>query len=57
MNIPSKFVSPEGRSAWLMYAANFTNGYLHTDYRSDPPGSRYGMCLQEIEFVQRARGA
>ncbi len=51
VNIPSKFVSADGRSAWLMYAANFTNGYLKTNFKADPPGSGYGMCLQEIKFV------
>jgi hypothetical protein len=51
VNIPSKFVSPDGRTAWLCYAANFTNGYLGTRFAPDPPGSRYGMCLQEIRFL------
>lgn len=53
VNIPSKFISKDGRTAWLCYAANFTNGYLHTNYRSDPPGSGYGMCLQEIRLLSR----
>jgi hypothetical protein len=48
VNIPSKFISSDGRTAWLCYAANFTNGYLHTNYRDNPPGSGYGMTLQEI---------
>jgi hypothetical protein len=51
VNLPSKFVSSDGRTAWLCYAANFTNGYLHTNYRDDPPGSGYGMCLQEIKLL------
>jgi hypothetical protein len=52
VNIPSKFISPDGRSAWLCYATNFTNGYLHTNYRADPPGGGYGMNLQEIRFMR-----
>ena len=40
VNIPSKFISPDGRTAWLCYAANFSNGYLHTNYRDYPPGRR-----------------
>jgi hypothetical protein len=28
VNFPSKFIGKDGRSAWLCYAANFTNGYL-----------------------------
>jgi hypothetical protein len=51
VNIPSKFISPDGRTAWLCYAANFTNGYLHTNYRDIPPGGGYGMTLQEIKLL------
>ena len=51
VHFPSKFVAAGGRTAWLMYAANFTNGYLKTRYRSNPPGSRYGMCLQEVRLL------
>jgi len=51
VNIPSKFIGKDGRSAWLCYAANFTNGYLHTNYRDDPPGGGYGMTLQEIRLL------
>jgi hypothetical protein len=51
-NIPSKFISKDGRTAWLCYAANFTNnGPLRTNYRSDPPGGGYGMTLQEIRLL------
>jgi hypothetical protein len=52
VNIPSKFISPDGRTGWLCYAANFTNGYLNTHYRDIPPGGGYGMTLQEIKFLQ-----
>jgi hypothetical protein len=51
VNFPSKFISRDGRTAWLCYAANFTNGYLHTNYRDDPPGSGYGMTLQEVRLL------
>lgn len=50
VNIPSKFISSDGMTMWLCYSANFTNGYLGTSFRSDPPGSRYGMCLQQIHL-------
>ena len=52
VNIPSKFISADGRTAWLCYAANFTNGYLHTNYRDIPPGGGYGMTLQEIKLLR-----
>ncbi len=45
VNIPSKFISPDGRSAWLCYSGNFTR-----DQRTDPPGGRYAMVLQEIRL-------
>ena len=51
VNIPSKFISADGRTLWLCYAANFTNGYLGTKFKSDPPGGRYGMCLQEVKLL------
>jgi len=43
-NFPSKFISADGRTLWLCYAANF---FPHP---SNPPGSRYGMCLQEVRL-------
>jgi hypothetical protein len=53
VNIPSKFISADGRTFWLMYAANFSNGNANwkTSHKSDPPGSRYGMCLQEVRLL------
>jgi hypothetical protein len=50
LNLPSKFISNDGRSAWLCYSANFTNHYLGTEWRPNPPGSQYALCLQELEF-------
>jgi hypothetical protein len=56
VNVPSKFVSADGRTAWLCYAANFTNA--HAEHfpgnplvEVNPPGSAYAMCLQEIELL------
>ena len=57
VNIPSKFIAADGRDLWLMYAANFTNGYLHTNYRDDPPGSGYGMCLQQVRLPAPREGS
>jgi alpha-L-fucosidase len=52
VNFPSKFIGGDGRTLWLCYAANFTNGWLGTSLKSDPPGSRYGMCLQEVRLLR-----
>jgi hypothetical protein len=51
VNIPSKFISADGRTAWLCYSSNFTNSYLHTDFKDDPPGGGYGMALQEFRLL------
>ena len=51
VNIPSKFISADGRTVWLCYSSNFTNSYLHTNYRDDPPGGGYGMVLQEVRLL------
>jgi hypothetical protein len=51
VNFPSKFISSDGRTLWLSYSANFTNGYLHTGYKSDPAGSGYWWTLQEVKLL------
>jgi len=51
VHVPSKFISADGRTAWLCYSANFTNSYLHTDFKENPPGSAYGMNLQEFRLL------
>ncbi len=50
VNIPSKFISKDGRTLWLSYSANFTN-FHKTHYKSDPPGSGYWWTLQEIKLL------
>jgi hypothetical protein len=51
VNLPTKFISADGQTAWLCYAANFTNSYLGTRFKPNPPGSGYGMCLHEIRLL------
>jgi hypothetical protein len=51
VNVPSKFLSPDGRTFWLLYSANFTNGFLHTNYAARPAGSGYGMCWREVRLA------
>ncbi|MDB5563051.1 MAG: hypothetical protein JWN11_2469 [Hyphomicrobiales bacterium] len=50
LNIPSKFISGDGRTVWLCYSANFTNHYLGTEWAPNPPGSQYSLCLQEMKL-------
>jgi hypothetical protein len=47
VNIPSKFISADGRTMWLCYSANFSE-HLKIPQESQPPGSRYSMCLHEF---------
>jgi hypothetical protein len=51
VNFPSKFISPDGRTAWLCYSANFHQGYFTNRAVADPIGSRYALCLQEVRLL------
>ena len=53
VNIPSKFISRDGRTMWLCYSANFAQaaGFASERLRTRPLGSGYGMCLQEVKIL------
>lgn len=51
VNFPSKFISKDGRTAWLSYSANFTNGPKGSHYHSNPSGSGYWWTLQEVHLL------
>jgi hypothetical protein len=56
VNIPSKFISEDGKKAWLCYSANYinTNFKDSTDpglFTGNPEGSLYTMSLHEIKFL------
>ena len=50
VNIPSKFIGADGRTIWLCYSANWMD-QQNLIYRAAPPGSKYAMCLQEINIL------
>jgi hypothetical protein len=50
-NFPSKFISADGRTAWLCYSANFHKSYFSNRGRAAPLGSRYAMTLQEVRLL------
>ena len=56
VNIPSKFISADGRTVWLCYSANWN--HRNKEEWIDPPGSKYSLCLQEIRLPtnQKAEG-
>jgi hypothetical protein len=53
VNIPSKFISEDGLTAWLMYSGNFSRSWNGVELREQPPGSHYGMVLHKIRFVNQ----
>ena len=52
VNIPSKFIGKDGRADWLCYSANFATDWNGDKIQSNPPGSHYGLVLQEIEWMK-----
>lgn len=45
VNIPSKFISGDGRTMWLAYSANWSG------YPQNPRGSSYGLCFHEMRLL------
>ena len=52
VNFPSKFISPDGRTLWLCYSANFAKDWNKMKIESQPPGSRYGLVLQKVRLLR-----
>ncbi len=52
VNIPSKFISDDGKSFWLCYSANFkfANSVRMNPDAGFPKGSHYALCLQEVKL-------
>ena len=46
LNIPSKFISDDGKKMWLCYSANFHDKNMYPN----PPGSYYTLSLHEFEL-------
>ena len=53
VNIPSKFLSKDGKTAWLLYSANFAPDWNGMKIKANPPGSHYGMIFQKIELLTK----
>ena len=53
VNIPSKFISKDGKTAWLLYSGNFAPDWNGMKIIANPPGSHYGMVFQKIEFLKQ----
>lgn len=46
VNIPSKFIGRDGRTVWLCFSDDWVR-----KHPSDPPGTRYAMCLYEMRLL------
>jgi len=53
VNFPSKFISKDGKTAWMLYSGNWSPAWNGVKINTNPPGSHYGMVLQKIEFLTR----
>jgi len=48
VNIPSKFISEDGKTAWLCFSANFSYTRGLQASPGNPQGSAYTLSLHEI---------
>jgi len=53
VNLPSKFIAKDGRTAWLCYSGNFAPDWNGEKIQPNPPGTRYGLNLQQIRLLTR----
>ena len=52
LNIPSKFISKDGKTMWLCYSTNWINVWQGKEiYTSDPKGGSYSMTMAEIKLM------
>jgi hypothetical protein len=51
VNFPSKFISADGRTAWLCYSGNFATDWNNEKIQVNPPGTRYGLVLQQVRLL------
>ena len=52
VNIPTKFISKDGKTMWLMYSGNFAPNWNDLIINENPPGSHYGLVMQKIQLVK-----
>jgi len=50
LNFPSKFISDDGKTLWLCYSANYSDGWNGVQLDFNPPGGRYGLSLHEVRL-------
>jgi len=55
VNIPSKFISKDGKEMWLLYSGNFAPDWNGQTIKENPPGSHYGMVFQKIQLLNEKK--
>jgi hypothetical protein len=55
VNIPSKFISNDGLTMWLLYSGNFSYDENGKPHKVNPPGGHYGITLQKIELLNNTK--
>jgi hypothetical protein len=52
VNIPSKYISRDGKTMWLWYAGNFAANWNGENIVANPPGSNSGLVMQKIHLLK-----
>jgi hypothetical protein len=52
VNFPSKFISKDGRTAWLLYSGNYATNWNGMEIGVNPPGTHYGFVMQKVEILK-----
>jgi hypothetical protein len=52
VNIPSKFISKDGQTMWLLYSGNYATNWNGEHIQSNPVGSHYGLVMQKIQLLK-----
>jgi hypothetical protein len=52
VNFPSRFISKDGKTAWMLFSGNFAPDWNGVKILANPPGSHYGLVLQKIELLK-----
>jgi hypothetical protein len=55
VNIPSKFISKDGKTMWLFYSSNFAPTANGIKIEANPQGSHYGLVMQKIKIDKTSK--
>jgi hypothetical protein len=55
VNIPSKFTSADGITAWLLYSGNYWSNVNGANVGVNPSDGHYGMTFQKIQLLNKTK--